>query len=157
VSTPGDEALDVLTAKMDLAALADRALGLAEHVALVVNDTGVWDQVRALQRRREVLRLSAAANWRKRPGPVTEARQVTAGNIREIAAWAGDALVYSGDRHGHTDPPWSPHECMTVSDDEGDSSAVAGDWVIRTEGGGFRALQSGDFEAEYEQVPGTQP
>lgn len=82
------------------------------------------------------------------PDPV-DAAQVTADNFAAIAEWSG-ALVYTGDKHGHTTPPWSFHSCMIA--DEG-PCAMAGDWIIRLPDG-FLVVPAAEFAGAY--APATE-
>jgi hypothetical protein len=78
-----------------------------------------------------------------------EARQLTRETAEQIAQWC-DAFVYTGDRHGHTSPPWSGHTCITLC--EPDVMAQAGDWVVRRSDGTFEVCGPTEFETRFEPV-----
>jgi hypothetical protein len=83
-----------------------------------------------------------------------EAIQLTPANIEDVAAWVGDsAMVYTGRQHGHTDPPFTDHSCMSFLSTSGsDMSAYAGDWVVKDASGEARSFPPEDFAAIYEAV-----
>ncbi len=82
-----------------------------------------------------------------------EARQWTPDtDPRELAAWCG-GLVYIGDRHGHTAPPWAMHTCITVKQHGGGGyRADPGDWIIHFQPGRFEVLGPVDFAALYRKM-----
>lgn len=70
--------------------------------------------------------------YRPRNTPVVDARQWTPDtDPQELAAWCG-GWTYTGDRHGHTRPPWQQHTCIDLAT-AGDSKGHAdpGDWIIK--------------------------
>jgi hypothetical protein len=89
--------------------------------------------------------------YRTRPvEPVeVDARLVTDATAHEIAEWC-DAIVYTGDRHGHTTPPWAMHTCITLF--APDQAAFTGYWVVRYPDGTFEVFSPDDFAVKFEKV-----
>lgn len=67
-----------------------------------------------------------------------------------LAAWIG-GIAYTGDRHGHTSPPWLPHICITPPEvpAEGKTVAETGDWIIRSEDDGSVRIEPGGNQDGY--------
>ena len=67
-----------------------------------------------------------------------------------LADWCG-GIFYAGTAHGHTDPPWAEHICITpmdVTEDSPKSWAEPGDWIIRAADGAVR-IERGGNQAGY--------
>lgn len=63
-----------------------------------------------------------------------------------LAGWIG-GFAYTGDQHGHTNPPWVQHTCITPPDGAaGKPVAEIGDWIIRGEDGSVRIEAAGSQE-----------
>jgi len=62
-----------------------------------------------------------------------------------LADWCG-ATHYTGDKHGHTDPPWQTHTCITpmeVTEDSPKTQADIGDWIVKAVDGTVRIERPG--------------
>ena len=61
-----------------------------------------------------------------------------------LATWCG-GVFYTGTSHGHTDPPWADHVCITPMELTEDSKTWAdpGDWIIRAADGTCRIEKAG--------------
>lgn len=69
---------------------------------------------------------------------------------QSLADWIG-AITYTGSQHGHTNPPWQPHTCITpdhVTEDSEKGHADIGDWIIRAADGSVR-IERGGNQAGY--------
>jgi hypothetical protein len=63
---------------------------------------------------------------------------------QSLADWI-DGIPYTGNQHGHTDPPWQQHTCITLPDGApGKSTAGIGDWIIKGADGTVRAEPGGN-------------
>src|ERR1700747_2931299 len=63
---------------------------------------------------------------------------------QSLAKWIG-GIVYTGNQHGHTKPPWVQHTCvMPPENTEGKIPAETGDWIIRGTDGSVRVEAGGN-------------
>lgn len=82
---------------------------------------------------------------------VVDARQFTdEAAAEDLAEWC-DAITYTGDRHGHTDPPWQMHTCITPEvTGGGKGHADVGDWIVKHADDTIEVLPPEDFAGEFE-------
>jgi hypothetical protein len=100
--------------------------------------------------------VSSEAAWYQPVASAVQARQWDDRTdlTEELADWC-DGWAYTGDRHGHTRPPWQHHTCITpgTQADGGKGHADPGDWIIRIAPGVYEILEPPEFQARYRRIP----